>query len=339
MKKSLWLFLFVVPAVFLLVKMAKNPPPRDYDVEYTKAVIPWTQKQFVSLRLMDAAVSRLGGMEFGGENALTEAQRGALTNSIADWWRAYSAGDQTSYLAFRFPPNAPWKWKDGALQTISNYFRNGIVFSSDFLEGQWMRKYGHPDNLTNFVMYEELVRERELSDVEWGEARLRWIAKYGDGSTAKSARHPQDPMDQWLTIACEQSGTNWWKDYWTGVCLDELVVEISQYREVPPPLHKFDFGIPHRRAGRDVDANFPNMGFSRMDRKSYIEWNFSYDDLLQESGKILTANIYCMFQRQPPEYPEPALLRLVWVDKLEKWLPFELVDAHIIKTYMHTLYF
>jgi hypothetical protein len=81
------------------------------------------------------------------------------------------------------------------------------------------------------------------------------------------------------------------------------------------------------------------MGISRMDRKSYIQWAFDYDRLLREQGQLLTANIYCMFQRQPPDYPEPALLRLVWVEKPGRWVPMELVDAHVMNTGRHTLFF
>jgi hypothetical protein len=337
MKKFFWALLFIVPATFLIVRTATTPPPRDYSTAYTNTVAAWGHKTFVPLRPIEAAQAALAGVEIENEDKLNAAQRAGLQDAIIAWWRAYSGGDKSNYIRFRLPEGVPWQWKPGAEQALSNYFVNGIVFSSDYLEDFWMRKYGHPDQVPRFVVYEELARE--WSEEKRRQVRERWIAKYGDGSASLRAHRPREPWEQWLTIAFEQSGTNWWQDYWVGVCVREMVVQIVAYHRPPPPLQEFDFGLPHRRTGHDVDAPFPNMGISRMDRKSYIQWAFDYDRLLREQGQLLTANIYCMFQRQPPDYPEPALLRLVWVEKPGRWVPMELVDAHVMNTGRHTLFF
>jgi hypothetical protein len=340
MKKTNWIVLFVAPLLLLVFAILFRQKPKtlqDFDIEYTNTVSQWGKKVFVPMKPFASIVSDLSRVKIAGGEILTDEQRQQLTNSILGWFKAYSDGNKESYLAFRFPAGVPWRWKNGSLETMSNYFVNGIVFDSMDLFDAWMRRYGNPDNITNMVAFAE--SSKDWSEQKRREVRDRWIAKYGDGSSGKMAERPEDPFTQWLTIAHEHSGMNWWLNYWTGVCFDAMVISISTSNTIPTPLHQYPFGQMHHSKGFEANVPFENMGIGRMDRKSYIEWDSTYNSLLQQQGRILMANIYCLFSRATPETPEPALLRLVYFDEFKTWVPFEMDDANPLKALQHTLYF
>lgn len=341
MKRPIILFFLIAPTILLVLAVfvrSKSDSTRvDFGVEYTNTVTKWNQKTYVPLKPGDEIASRLQAMKLEDGDILTIAQRATLINSVIGWFKAYSAGSKESYVSFRFPPRVPWTWKVGSLEKMSNYFVNGIVFDTDFLREAWMRRYGHPDNITNMLPYADSAKE--WTGQERRDIRVNWIKNYGDGTASKTVYHPNEPFEQWQTIANEHAGTNWWSNYWTGVCVDEMIIRISKYTEVPEPLHKYPFGPIHHRSGYDVTAPFPNMGIARMDRKSYIDWNFNYQDLLQKQGYFITANILCMFTRSKPEFPQPALLRLVYVNEFEQWVPMEMVNAHVMNGERCTMFF
>jgi hypothetical protein len=340
MKKTTWLFLFITPIVLLLIALFTRKKPEtihNFEVQYTNTVSNWSNKVYVPMNPFDGIIEGLSKTKVIGTSKLTIEQSKKLTASILGWFKAYSDGNKDSYLQFRFPQGIPWKWKDGSLEKMSNYFINGIVFDSTELYDAWMRRYGNPDNIVHMVPYAEAAAS--WSPLKTKEVRVRWIAKYGDGSTSKAALHPQEPFDEWLRIAYDHSGTNWWLNYWTGVCFDQMIISIVEYNEVPKPLHQYPFAAIHHSTGFEANAPFENMGIGRMDRKSYIEWELTYKDLLQQQGTILTANIYCFFNRAAPETPEPALIRYVYVTQSAQWIPFEMDDAKVINGLTHTLYF
>lgn len=336
MKRLPLLLLFAVPLLFLTYRVATRPKPGVFDVRYTNTVSQWTNKTFISLQPYDQS-RKLLLQRLGTNNSeLTPEQKEALADSIVTWWKAYSEGNKASYLGFRLPEGAAWKWRDGSLEKMSNYFVNGTVFATAYLQNEWIRRYGSPEIVPTFVPYQDLAKTWTTNKVE--EVRTRWVNKYGDGSASKTVRRPSEPMEQWLEIAHDHSGGNWWSNYWNGVALSEMVVKVVRYTAPPPPLFKFDFGFRHKRTGYDVDASFPNMGIGRAERKSHIEWQFTYDDLIEKQGPILAANIYAMFRRSEG-FPQPALLRLVFIDSINQWLPMEFVDGHLMHGQKHVLYY
>jgi hypothetical protein len=337
MKRINAIAFFVVPPLLLFILLLSRPKAVDYDVQYTNVVTRWSTNVFFPLTPFPEIVTRLSKVKMQGSDVLSEAQRAGLTDSILNWFKAYSDGNKQSYLAFRFPTNVPWHWKTNALETMSNYFTKGIIFDSSDLRDAWMRHYGEPDNITNILTYVDAARL--WSPEKCKVVREHWITKYGDGTESKAAYRPRDPFEQWLTIANEQAGTNWWSNYWTGVCIDTMIIRVSIYTQEPEPLDKYPFTTINKRAGYDVEAPFPNLGYGRMHGKSYIEWDVTYPDLLQQQGSILMANILCFFQRDKPDFPQPELLRLVYIEKYAEWVPFEMIDANPMKTHLHTQYF
>jgi hypothetical protein len=336
MKRLPIVILFVLPLLFLAYRIATRPKSGVFDVRYTNTVSQWTNKAFISLKPYDQSRELLLKRLDTNNSQLTSQQKEALADSIVTWWKAYSEGNQLSYLAFRLPDGAAWQWKDGSLEKMSNYFVNGAVFATAYMQDEWIRRYGSPDIIPTFVPYSAFANT--LTTNELAEIRTRWINKYGDGSASKHVQRPSDPLKQWLEIARDHSGGNWWSNYWTGVALNEMVVKVVRYQAPPVPLYKFDFGYRHKRTGYDVDASFPNMGIGRAERKSFIEWQFTYADLIEKQGSLLTANIYAMFRRSEG-YPQPALLRLVFVDSMNRWIPMEFVDGHVMHGQKYVLYY
>lgn len=321
---------FILPIVLLVILVFFRASHRgenlqDFDVKYTNVVSEWGTKRFIPITPYDDVESRLASVGIVMGEVLSEEQYGRLTASILGWFKAYSSGSQEDYLAFRFPKGVPWDWKDGALQTLSNYFVNGIVFDSEELHDTWMRRYGHPDHIRTMVPYRNV--DPPFSQEEMRDVRARWVAKYGDGSGSLKVSRPDDAFGQWLILANDHAGTNWWLDYWSGVSIEEMVVSISDFQAVPEPLHKYPFGMAHRRSTYDIDAEFPNMGVARMDRKSLIEWKSTYEDLLREQGHLLTANLYVMFRRSEQEFPQPALIRFVYVQDHAQWVPYDTTSS------------
>ncbi len=321
--------ILLTPAVFLVFMFLTRPKGVDFDVMYTNTVAPWRQKTYVSLKPYEGEIStRLGALKIENSELLNPIQETLLRSNILTWFKAYSKGTKEAYLAFRLPPGVPWRWRSNSVSTLSNYFDKGIVFDTPDMMDSWMRKYGDPNRIAEMPTFAAAAQKWSAQKAE--EVKRKWIATYGDGSAARKAYRPTDPVEQWLTIANEHAATNWWLDYWTGVCMDEMIVRITTYDAKPDELYLYKFGPVHTRTGYDVTANFPNMGIGRLARRSYLEWNFTYDDVLKRSGKILTANIYAMFERSK-EVPQPALLRLVFMEQYGKWVPFEMVDGNIMK--------
>jgi hypothetical protein len=336
MKRLPLLILFVFPLLFLTYRLATRQKEGEFDLRYTNTVSQWTNKAFISLQPYDESRRLLLNRLDTNRSDLTSEQEESLADSIVTWWKAYSEGNRLSYLAFRLPEGAAWRWRDGSLEKMSNYFVNGTIFGTAYLQDEWIRRYGNPEIIPTFVPYSDFAKT--LTTNELAEIRTRWVNKYGDGNASKSVRRPSDPLEQWLEIARDHSGGNWWSNYWTGVSLDEMVVKIVRYTAPPQPLYKVDFGYRHKRTGYDADASFPNMGIGNRDKRSYMEWQFTYADIIEKQGSVLAANIYAMFRRSEG-YPQPALLRLVFLEPINRWVPMEFVDGHIMHGRKYVLYY
>lgn len=334
---GLHVWLYALPVMVLLAALFARSRREDFDAHYLQTVREWDQKRFIPLSPRDNLVSRLKDIPVQGGERLSAEQHAALLDAIVGWFEAYSIGSKEKYLAFRLPTGIPWRWKPGALEKMSNYFVNGMIFYSSGQMDAWMRRYGHPDNLTNMLPYAEGAKKWTMEDHV--NMRSSWIAKYGDGQASLMAHRPSDPFEQWLTIANEHGGTNWWRRHWTGVSLDEMIVRVSVFSQVPPPLATMQVDPTTRRKGYAAAVPFPNLGYGLEHRKSHIEWQFSYDDLLSEQGRIVIADIFAYLRRLPPDHTQPALLRLVYLDAHRRWIPVEMINAHGMKARRHILFF
>lgn len=349
-KRQKWLILgmALLPLLLILAGIwvrSRRSSIEHFDLLYLETARSWAEKTYLPLTSREEMLGLLSRIPVEGGQLLTEPQRESLRHRLLDWFEAYSAGRQESFLAFRLPAGVPWRWKEGGwgrwnegvLEAMSNYFVHGMVFSSQEQEDRWMRRYGHPDNITNFAMLRGLTED--WSTQQRAEVRAAWIARFGDGSASRRAYRPSDPFEQWLTIAREFGCDTWYRSNWTGVCLDEMVIRATAHEGVPPPLEAMRVGSGMEGKGYAAPAPFPNLGYGKEHRKSFIEWQFGYEDLLAEQGRILVADVFAIFRRAPPQFPQPMLLRLTRVEAYQQWVPTEMINAHGMKAGCHVIFF
>jgi len=315
----------------LLLTLTQYKSRMDHSTETYPAVADemisaWRSRPFTSLTNIAPIRSVL---VYNGGVKLDEAQTDSLLTTVGAWFRAYSEGSESAYLAFRLPEGVEWEWVPKALDNLSNYFVNATIFYSDEMQDRWCKKYGHPDRVESFIPYSLFIHRK--SPKELAEIRRRWIEDYGPGVVAPKI--PAEPIERWKQIAFDSSGEKWFDGYWTGYSLKDTEVQIYQTNSLPSPLHLRHFGTDFQSRSFGLDAGFENIGIAPLHEKSFIRWKLSYADILQKTGSLLIADVKTLINQSPPESPRPMFIRLVFREDIRRWVPYEFVQGSILDTH------
>lgn len=288
----------------------------------------WTYARFVEIQNPLVLEHGIFEIPIKGRNLLTDNQHQLLRETIRGGLRAFSYGGESNYLEFRFPPGVAWSWKTNASRTLSNYFKIGYVWSggAEVLETQWMKKYGHPDRLMDFIPWEGYLKKDFNTPELVEKLKAMHIDRYGPGVDFTP---PKDQWQQWKLMCKDISGDTWYSNLWKYLYPLKSAIIVSNYMTHPPFYDKLMFEDQFSGQAEGVDSGFSNLGIASLGSKSLIEWQESIDDIIARNGFASIADVLLTVKHPEPFLPTRFIMRLVYRNDHHAWVPYDLVDCSI----------
>jgi hypothetical protein len=108
-------------------------------------------------------------------------------------------------------------------------------------------------------------------------------------------------------------GGNAFADYWKGVCITNVQIEVEQTNRMPSAL--FNFATNMDNMG--VREIMPTFRFAR-----------SPEAILRDSGRLLYATSTLDIKPLEPDPAFPVFMRYYWDEASAKWLPWEMSSGN-----------
>lgn len=303
------LFLFFVSPLVILVVLANH---RSHDPHYgsRKTILKkgkedialWAQKKYIPLTDRSSVKAALEHSQIGGP-PLTPEEREAYWEALENFFFAFKDSNFESWKQFRF---------DGLSGNLTTYG----IFQVKFYYG--LAKTGnnaYPD-----------YAPRDLNFLE------KWSHSIKP-NVSLTISSDKDLEDLFYKFLGEITYGKDYKDYFEGICLDEMIVKHDHYTSHPAPLDEYPF-FPFRvQRGYAIDATFPNEGYQLWSDEdptaSFFSVHPTLTELLSEEGGVDCINTFVYIKINETGEVAPFLLRHVWNPKTRRWKIAQIVDAHI----------
>jgi len=147
-------------------------------------------------------------------------------------------------------------------------------------------------------------------------------------SSATNVAPPTNDKDLWVWYLRNVSGGNYYKDFWTGVCIDPQILNA----QLGPANGFMNYGIEIHKMNKMTTLYWE---FHDLDQRTNLMWGLYYTTtyfreevtprkLIESRGYLLVADIYCFIRRDPPYPPQPLFARFYWSDSIRGWVPMDL---------------
>lgn len=239
-----------------------------------------------------------------------------LVDAIKGFIYAFSLGNVDAYRNFRFPTGFKYTITPVGTKRINDYFlrlpplRPVSYEFYDYWHLQYLTNW-HPKNLPNW---------HSQYETNWPQYKTNKF------------QVPSDINEKFQRLLFDYSGRNFYSNYFSAVCFTDLVVKIDRYEDTVPPLKECHFPPTGGALGFSfANTNFPSLVYCDLgeDRFRIFDIQPTIQDVLAKEKSVLCANCLIFVRIQCPEETyKPVLVRYYWVDKPQKWLVDDVIDAN-----------
>lgn len=251
----------------------------------------WATNKFTSFNsLKSISLSERSEMYSSDKKELTSKQKRLLDKALAGFFDAYSIGSYEAYLQFRRPSGVDYEWRTNSDLAFRQYFTKGPIYGSAPIIERWRRRYRTHGDL-------DLV--------------------------------PRESDDKFRAYVRDFSNDKFYKDYWTGVCLDNARILVTTAKGLPGGLWEVPFFPLMKFKGFSADATFPNLGYGSQKDFRFFDLKPTMSDVLGRSGDLTLVNCFFLVKCSPPDTFMPVLVRFYWCEAEGVWLPDDVVLANV----------
>ena len=279
----------------------------DFQAWAKEDIQVWLDKDYVSMDDWESFAAALQSVEIQGAEHLSEAQKMAYWESVADFLQVHREGTREAWSRFRFNGDQPRTRSTNGVYHVKFYHR-----LLDFPEGEF-RFHGY------------------LPDIK--EVRSAWERNWGKPPTVKPPQTDSDYEELFFQFFRDVSRSNYFEGYFQAVCLDDMRAECAVHREAPAPLNQYPFFEYRDYRGHAVAATFPNIGHSNRDnsgRFTFFHVSPKLEDVLQRDGQVVCMNTFLYVRLDETGGAAPFLLRHFWDPAQKRWMVTALIDAHLM---------
>ena len=256
----------------------------------------WQKKKYITIRDPIEFNSSLDKLleRLQHEPTLSSMQASSLVGAIKGFINAFSSGDYDSYKNFRFPAEFNYTVASNGSNRLNNYF---VTIPP-------LRPIS-----SKFIHY--------------------WLSQY----KTNKIQAPPDFNEKFRRFLYENSGFNYYSNYFTGVCFDDLTIKIDKYTNQVPRLSECYFSQPDGSLGFTyVTTNFPNLVYADLgeNRWRIFDVKPSIQSVLLKEKSVLCASCMIFTRVQCPEETYiPFPVRFYWLNEPQKWLVDDVILANI----------
>jgi hypothetical protein len=298
MKRFLVIALLLLPTVFLIIMIVAHKHgadnhimTREQQIYYAKQLLDqWNTNSYTSIGSSQFQPAISNAINSKCKFLAADTIKAAkYEESIGDFLNAYSSGSFDAYLRFRLPPGVVFNWHTNIYGRLDDFLQSGPRFGDAKMLDRWESGYD---------VEAKTIKKTNTEDV------FRFYVKF-------------------------YSAGNFFKDYWKGVCLSEAEFIAVDYTNSPPPLWEVKFKPFSVYKGFSADATFPNLGYASQKINTYICYNESMENVLQNDRHVLIVDAFLYIQPSDAGNVIPVLIRYYWVPSLDRWLVDDLVIANL----------
>jgi hypothetical protein len=305
-KKGFLMALFFTAPLIIMIILAHRHSSSSYYISHAQAlnemrdvIKQWKLKKYAPLSNRDSIRAQINSLKIDGP-PLTKEMREAYSDAIVDFLFAFKDGSTESWKKFRFEGSQ------------GNLTPKG-VFEVEFYSGITNKPGWIPEYLPNH-------------DVAF---TMNW-EKHKTLPAVHSNKELEDLFYKYVT---EISYGKFYKDYFEGICLDEMLIKHDRYSSHPERLVQYPFFPFTTRGPGQVNSTFPNIGYKVWDNEdptnatAFFTVHPTLTELLSE-GPVDCINTFVYIKINETGEVAPFLLRYVWNPATSHWEIAEVVDAH-----------
>src|SRR5581483_8534549 len=304
-KRSLIQATLLLSPLLLILSLAIFHHPNSYynlrkrSLDEMRAVIArWAGKRYAPLIDLTSVKKVFGQVPIGGAPLTTE-MRDAYSDAMANFLFAFKEGNVESWKRFRF---------DGLPGQLTSYGRFQVEF------------YYGLTNSTKPALPDYAPRDPDFLS--------RWKADRKAGIEVADTN--LDGL--FYKFLGEITYGTFYKGYFDGICVDEMIVVHDHYVSKPPPLDQYPFFRLDAGGGAgQVTATFPNLGYEVWENEnpkfSFFAVHPTLTELLSSQGEVDCINTFVYIKINETGEVAPFLLRHVWNPNTKRWAVVTIVDA------------
>ena len=157
-----------------------------------------------------------------------------------------------------------------------------------------------------------------------------WKAKYK--SETNHFEPPAGIDEKFDIFLYENSGRDYYSNYFSAICFKEMIVSINIYSNAYPlPLRNHPFFPAEDPGGFSVKATFPNLGILDLgdDKYRILDRHPSIQEILAVERAVICANCFMYVRANcPGETYIPVLVRFYWAKNAQQWLVGDIITAN-----------
>ncbi|MGH7978288.1 MAG: hypothetical protein ACREE6_02860 [Limisphaerales bacterium] len=265
-----------------------------------QVIARWAEKKYVRLSDRDSVRAQIDALKIDGP-PLTKEMREAYSDAIVDFLFAFKDGSTDSWKKFRFE-GAPENLNSAGVFQVEFYF--GITNKTG-----WLPEY--------------LPHDPDFIE--------RWIARSKHGKPPE-VRDSGDLEGLFYRYVTEITYGKFYRNYFEGICIDEMIIKHDRYSFHPKPLYQYPFFPFTVRGPGQVNSTFPNIGYKVWNNEDparpFFTVHPTLTELLASEGTIDCINTFVYIKINETGEVAPFLLRHVWNPKTRHWQIAEAVDCH-----------
>ena len=304
--------LLILPSIILVcsifnrqkrLRLALENSPEAFAKHDADTLKEWRQFNYVSLQLTNEIRNGISNLITSDTNhaLLSSHQQDKLMEEFNDLFDAYSVGIWEAYKNFRFPTNIDWRWRSNivysvrppysAEQSLDRYYKQGPTFGSEAMATNFFNHYG----------------------ADYKAHRLTRAAPVGMDARFKE-------------YVYQFSDCSYYSNFLTGVNFDKSKLFITQTK-VHRSLQSVAFYPVQNQKCSTMPRPFPNLGYmdSVEDGIGLLEFNHSIQNVITNTGSVLTVDAFFYVNTSPPDAPFPIIIRFYWSPDDGRWLPDDLI--------------
>ena len=303
------LFFFFPLVILVVFACYRSQDPRlathkKFLKELQAVVAQWAQKKYVPLTDRNSVKTELDHLQIIGP-PLTAEMRGAYSDALINFFFAFKDGNIESWKQLRF---------DSLPGDLTPYG----IFQVKFY-------YGLAKLDKDKSAYPDLAPRDRSFLAHWSQEI--------NANVPPAISNDKDLDALFYKYLSEITYGKIYKDYFEGICLDEMIVKHDCYSSHPDSLTKYPFfPFTIQKVGA-VDATFPNEGYTDWNNEgptpSMFRVHPTLTELLSENGAVDCINAFVYIRIRETGEVAPFLLRHVWNPKNRRWALAEVVDAHL----------